>query len=74
MNVKGQTSPFSMDSVVNFYCDEGLFPAGDMASTCDNVGGVGTWKPDTNITCRDMSGKLAISYRLFSVAFSPYNL
>ncbi len=61
MNVKGQTSPFSMDSVVNFYCDEGLFPAGDMPSTCDNVGGVGTWKPDTNITCRDMPGKLAVS-------------
>ena len=60
MDVKGRTLPFSIDSVVNLYCDKGLFPAGDMSSTCENVGGVGTWKPDTNITCRDMPGENAI--------------
>ncbi|XP_064403114.1 sushi, von Willebrand factor type A, EGF and pentraxin domain-containing protein 1-like [Halichondria panicea] len=54
VDVKGRTSPFSIDSVVKLYCDKGLFPAGDMSSTCENVGGVGTWKPDTNITCRVM--------------------
>ncbi len=57
MDVKGQTVPFSMDSVVNFRCEEGLFPAGDMSSTCESVGVVGTWKPDTNIICRDMPGE-----------------
>ncbi|XP_064402774.1 CUB and sushi domain-containing protein 3-like [Halichondria panicea] len=54
VDVQGQTSPFLMDSVINFRCDKGLFPAGDMSSTCDSVGGVGIWRPDTNIICRDI--------------------
>ena len=62
MDVQGQTSPFLMDSVINFRCDKGLFPAGDMSSTCDSVGGVGIWRPDTNIICRDIPGEHAVNY------------
>ncbi len=66
MDVKGQTSPFLMDSVINFRCDKGFFPAGDMSSICDSVGGVGIWRPDTNIICRDIPGEHAVNY-IYSV-------
>ncbi len=56
MDVSGGTPPFLQGSQVTYRCDVDFFPAGDMLSTCENVGGVGTWKPDTNITCRDMPG------------------
>ncbi len=57
VNINSGTPPFLLDSMVNFRCDEGLFPAGDMTSTCESVGGVGTWRPGTNIICRDMPGE-----------------
>ncbi len=57
MDISGGVSPFPSSSEVTYRCDEGLFPAGDMTSTCESVGGVGTWRPDTNITCRDVPGE-----------------
>ncbi|XP_064402713.1 uncharacterized protein LOC135348428 [Halichondria panicea] len=55
VDISSGVPPFPLSSEVTYRCDEGLFPAGDMTSTCESVGGVGTWRPDnTNIICRDM--------------------
>ncbi len=59
MDISGGAPPFPLESEVTYRCDEGLFPAGDMPSTCRSVGGVGTWRPDTSIICRDMPGEHA---------------
>ena len=68
MDISSGVPPFPLSSEVTYRCDEGLFPAGDMTSTCESVGGVGTWRPDnTNIICRDMLGEQLNS---FSVHFS----
>ncbi|XP_064402488.1 uncharacterized protein LOC135348198 isoform X2 [Halichondria panicea] len=54
VDISGGAPPFPLSSEVTYRCNKGLFPAGVMTSTCESVGGVGTWRPDTNITCRDM--------------------
>ncbi len=60
VDISGGTPPFPLGSEVTYRCEEGLFPAGDMASTCRSVGGVGTWRPDTSIICRNMTGEHAV--------------
>ncbi len=47
VDISGGAPPFPLGSEVTYRCDEGLFPAGDMPSTCRSVGGVETWRPDT---------------------------
>ncbi len=61
VDISGGAPPFPLESEVTYRCEEGLFPAGDMASTCRSVGGVGTWRPDTSIICRNMPGEHAVS-------------
>ncbi len=62
--------PFSVGSEVTYRCDEGLFPAVDMISTCEVVSGVGTWRPDTSIVCRDGEDTIATKFMHYNyVAF-----
>ncbi len=60
VDVIGGAPPFPLGSEVTYRCDEELFPAGVMASTCQSVGGVGTWRPNTSIICRNMPGEHAV--------------
>ncbi len=70
VDISGGAPPFPLGSEVTYRCDEGLFPAGVMASTCQSVGGVGTWRPNTSIICRDMPGEHAVML-LASLHISP---
>ena len=55
------TSP--LDTIVNFQCDDGLFPNDIMTATCRNLSGRGEWDPNpADLVCRIEPGDLLLQF------------